>query len=239
MDSSPPLPIVPTSPATTQLTKQTFDTLRGESRLDAVVSELNKSCPWTLSLTPQKMTTFLKSECGELQRELNRPHSSNDSSNELPPNLTSIKSEVGDILFDALMLNTICSRHYSYSPSECFDVASAKVERRTSYMLWGDGEGGETVDDCERIWREGKREENLTENARKSDRKRSLSNTASDFFEIIEQISTLIQNYFLITERELGLMLKTGVVTAVGTWATCHMMGRRGEARRGETVFLY
>jgi len=75
------------------------------------------------------MNIYLSSECTELQTELLQ-HQSTD----LPPNLTSIKSEVGDILFDALMLNHISSRRYNYTVEECFDVAAAKVERRTSYM---------------------------------------------------------------------------------------------------------
>ncbi|GMI37727.1 hypothetical protein TrCOL_g11995 [Triparma columacea] len=126
--------------------------LRGVDRMENMVKELGEECPWTKEVGPELMLSWLKSECKEVGKEI-KEAIKNPSGN-----LASLKSELGDILFDAHMLNSICSRSFSFPPSETFEVGCKKVERRTPYMKsWGDGTKAETVEEAEKIWQQVKR----------------------------------------------------------------------------------
>ena len=43
-------------------------------------------------------------------------------------------SELGDVLFDALMLNGACTRAFGLDPEAAWNAAVEKVERRTPYV---------------------------------------------------------------------------------------------------------
>ena len=93
--------------------------LKGPQRLHNVVSCLSTSCPWTKSVTPHQMLGQLKSEMEELQEEMkliekskrkivtNNAEKVNDSNS---MSKTALISEMGDILFDALMLEMTIRR---------------------------------------------------------------------------------------------------------------------------------
>lgn len=72
-----------------------------------------------------------------------------------------IISEIGDILFDALMLEMILRKQYDFGVNEAWDTVATKVERRTPYMReWGDGiTSAETVEEAEAIWQNVKKKE--------------------------------------------------------------------------------
>ena len=68
-------------------------------------------------MTPIALTRYLSSECSELVEELSRP----------TPRPSSLKSEVGDVLFDALMLNLACERAYGWKMEDAAQAACDKV----------------------------------------------------------------------------------------------------------------
>ena len=80
---------------------------------------------------------------------------------QLSHHIRSLQSELGDVLFDALMLNSICARDFGFDPAESWQAATAKVERRTPYMKeWGEkGVSAETSEEAEELWRAAKKEE--------------------------------------------------------------------------------
>ena len=138
-----------------------------------VVKELNRSCPWTLSVSPSQMLEYAKTEIQEIRDEietlkLERPKKSKTNENK---DATPLESELGDLLFDALMLVSICEREY---PSEVrgfervWSQAARKIKSRTPYMKkWREDDScvAKTKEDAERIWLKKKRQEKKTKNA--------------------------------------------------------------------------
>ncbi len=90
--------------------------LRGMERLNNVVSCLEKSCPWTKSTKSSDMLNFLESEVHELREEIERAKTvgtdQDESANAEEQKFDSdaILSELGDIFFDALMLEMMLRR---------------------------------------------------------------------------------------------------------------------------------
>ena len=79
------------------------------------------------------MLGFLTSECAELEEEITRLENK-DSSGESTLELT---RELGDIIFDTMLLAIACEREFNVDLQHCVDIAAQKVEGRTPYMLWG------------------------------------------------------------------------------------------------------
>jgi len=137
--------------------------LMGRHRLFNVVSCLGQSCPCTRSIKANDMLHYLKSEVDELHHELDIIKSDDicywrcysDKRKK------AMASELGDILFDVLMLEMIMRRDYGISIDEAWQVAAEKIERRTPYMKeWGDGiSNAKSVEDAERIWKAVKERE--------------------------------------------------------------------------------
>jgi len=73
-------------------------------------------------------------------------------------NLDAMVSELGDILFDALMLESSVRRKYGLRDGEAWEKACEKVERRTPYMKeWGDGKSTVTNrEEAIALWNEVK-----------------------------------------------------------------------------------
>lgn len=93
--------------------------LKGKERLCNVVSCLGQSCPWTKSISSKEMLKWLRSELDELEKELevldsikSRKVNGGDGDESLISQrlIQSLSSEMGDILFDALMLDMIVQR---------------------------------------------------------------------------------------------------------------------------------
>jgi NTP pyrophosphatase (non-canonical NTP hydrolase) len=87
-----------------------------------------------------------------------------------------IISELGDILFDALMLEMILRKQYDFGVNEAWDTVATKVERRTPYMKeWGDGvTSAETVEEAEAIWQNVKKKQKQSELEKLGARRSSL-----------------------------------------------------------------
>mmetsp|Transcript_4277 Transcript_4277/g.5555 ORF Transcript_4277/g.5555 Transcript_4277/m.5555 type:complete len:386 (-) Transcript_4277:41-1198(-) len=152
--------------------------LKGKDRLCNVVDCLGKACPWTLGISSKQMINWLRSELDELEKELNlfdkimikketlgKEEEDNDNENAIILEKSSLISEMGDILFDALMLEMIVRREYDLEQDTTWNTASEKVERRTPYMKeWGDGVSiATTAEEAEVIWKKVKDQEKAKE----------------------------------------------------------------------------
>jgi NTP pyrophosphatase (non-canonical NTP hydrolase) len=154
--------------------------LAGPSRLIEVVRELSGGCVWTQSITPIDMLHALRSECDEVELELarlpapanatavgsNGTHIREDAASASATrneDTSELVSELGDVLFDALMVHAVFSRVYGLDPDAAWNAACRKVEGRTPYMPWGDGSArADTVAEAEAHWQEAKRREKLS-----------------------------------------------------------------------------
>ncbi|GMH90952.1 hypothetical protein TrVE_jg13141 [Triparma verrucosa] len=151
------------SPSRTQARSE-HALLKGAPRALNLVALLNEACPWTATVKPEEMVNWLKSECEETLTEVKVMRSIDPATlpaSQLSHHIRSLQSELGDVLFDALMLNSICARDFGFDPAESWHAATAKVERRTPYMKeWGEkGVTAETSEEAEELWRAAKKEE--------------------------------------------------------------------------------
>ena len=145
-----------------------------------VVQCLGESCPWTASVSPKSMLKALNSEICELYDEIdyqtqqkekhqqgslffnNNSSSVNNGKFQLRHRKDELIDEIGDILFDALMIELVCRREYNIGPNAAWDAAITKIKRRTPYMKqWNNGLDitASTVEDCEAIWKDIKAKE--------------------------------------------------------------------------------
>jgi len=73
-----------------------------------VVNELNKSCPWTLSVSSKKMLKYVEEEIREIREEMDSPtQKSSTKKDEAAP----LESELGDLLFNQLKSQFYSPRH--------------------------------------------------------------------------------------------------------------------------------
>ena len=89
--------------------------LVGRDRLYNVVSCLAEECPWTKTMQSHDMLNFLSSEVKELQEEIEgfaADQKENAIGDLLPTDerKNAIISELGDLLFDVLMLEMMMRR---------------------------------------------------------------------------------------------------------------------------------
>ena len=91
--------------------KEYHNSLTGRERLYNVVQCLSKSCPWTMTVNANQMISWLQSELQELQTELEKKgRSSLMPSNKLVESRDALVSELGDVLFNSLMLEMMLRR---------------------------------------------------------------------------------------------------------------------------------
>lgn len=144
--------------------------LVGPMRLLEVVNELAAGCVWTQSIAPLDMLHQLRSECDEVELEVTRLLPKGTSQAE--PAVChgrdgrgctrALVAELGDVLFDALMVHAVFTREFKLDPQAAWKSACRKVEGRTPYMTWGDGSArADTVEQAEAHWQASKRREKL------------------------------------------------------------------------------
>lgn len=89
--------------------------LVGRDRLYNVVSCLAEECPWTKTMQSHDMLNFLSSEVKELQEEIDglgadREENSTEDLLSTDERKSAIISELGDLIFDVLMLEMMMRR---------------------------------------------------------------------------------------------------------------------------------
>ena len=123
--------------------------LNGRDRLISVVEELALSCPWSASISPLSMVKWLQSECEEVMEAIEDASSPNASQEAIE----ALTSEMGDVLFDALMLHLVVTRDFQIPYLKPWETAALKVESRTPYMsVWGDGSVANNAKEAEELW---------------------------------------------------------------------------------------
>ena len=138
-----------------------------------VVNELNKSCPWTLSVSSKKMLKYVEEEIREIREEMDSPTQKSSVHNNDKDEATPLESELGDLLFNALMLVSVCSREYPGQVRDggnrIWSYAARKIKSRTPYMKkWRKDEScvAKTKEEAEKMWMAAKkREKRKTKNA--------------------------------------------------------------------------
>ena len=148
--------------------------LVGPVRLLEVVNELAAGCVWTQSIAPLDMLHQLRSECDEVELEVTRllPNADHHHDGAEAPAVChgrdgrgctrALVAELGDVLFDALMVHAVFTREFKLDPLAAWKSACRKVEGRTPYMPWGDGSArADTVEEAEAHWQAAKRREKL------------------------------------------------------------------------------
>ena len=135
--------------------------LYGFERLKKVVDQVTKPtsnggthfCERT---TSKQLLNFIRGELDEVEQELEKCASH-------PNSVRDLASELGDVLFDTLLLVSKCSRDFSSESLSLNSVAHAaalKVERRCPYVFKGDSSTKLPSLEAERIaWRAAKEKE--------------------------------------------------------------------------------
>ncbi len=117
--------------------------------LTANVGALGVECPWTRRQKTADMLFYLRKELLEVEEELRKPKVDG----------AALANELGDVLFDALMLIEVTKRDH---PAEvnleaCAASACAKLRRRCPYIFGGSP--ASTVEEAEAAWQSAKRAE--------------------------------------------------------------------------------
>eukprot|EP00419_Tripos_fusus_P014149 CAMPEP_0172737000 /NCGR_PEP_ID=MMETSP1074-20121228/116542_1 /TAXON_ID=2916 /ORGANISM="Ceratium fusus, Strain PA161109" /LENGTH=229 /DNA_ID=CAMNT_0013566313 /DNA_START=218 /DNA_END=904 /DNA_ORIENTATION=+ len=124
---------------------------RGDQRLSAVVAELVRNCPWTATVDASTMISWMRSELDEFKAALEQFR--DEGTEDAKVAREALISELGDVLFDALMLNAVAARELALDPDAAWKAAATKVENRTPYMwLWGDGSVARTAQEASGMW---------------------------------------------------------------------------------------
>jgi len=141
--------------------------------------------------------SFLQSEVVELERELELLSSNADADADdnddddrssrmkrktstgvvASRNRDAMVSELGDVLFDALLLEATVRRAYGLTEEDAWEKACEKVERRTPYMMeWGNGKSiARNREEAIFLWNEVKGRENKVEKHTKHPPRKEVS----------------------------------------------------------------
>ena len=126
--------------------------------LIACVARLGRDCPWTAEQTAPSMLRFLREECAEAEEALGDASASPEA----------IASELGDILFNALLAIEVHARDQQTAASPEGEAARAALSidavarsavdklRRRYPPLFDGSLRGLSAGDANRIWSKGK-----------------------------------------------------------------------------------
>jgi NTP pyrophosphatase (non-canonical NTP hydrolase) len=119
-------------------------------------------CPWTKQQSAADILFYLRTEMIEVEEVLRKQHKRPASGPELAQDLI---GELGDVLFDALLLIRVCERDQpGVSLQSVCDSANRKLQRRCAYLF--DGSGVASMEDAEAAWQAAKQVERQAEAAR-------------------------------------------------------------------------
>jgi len=101
-------------------------------------------CPWIQSMNTRSYANELFNEVEELKEAFKK----NDIEN--------IKEELGDVLWDAIVLAHLAQREGLFSASDVIHDVNEKIKRRKPFLLNGDRV---TIEEVSAMWQEAKRKE--------------------------------------------------------------------------------
>ena len=130
-----------------------------------VVDSVMRECLWTQEKTADQLVEYTKSELLEVTEAIeNRRHDGDDDDGTkaiLPHPSDDLESEVGDLLFDALLLARICERDFSDCTLEgMLRRVSEKIVRRCPHVFAGEVISSSA--DAAAIWQREKAKEKAT-----------------------------------------------------------------------------
>lgn len=112
--------------------------------LTAVVSRLHEVCPWTKAQTVKEMLAFTRGELAEVEGAIVGVDAAS--------RVELVEAELGDVLFDVLMLIETCSKEHGTGGLDAVCARSiAKLRGRAPYAFEG-GPTIQTAEDAELFW---------------------------------------------------------------------------------------
>ena len=113
--------------------------------LATLVGRLGRECPWTKSQNTADMLYWTRKECLEVEDVLRTKEVDGDE----------LTKELGDVLFDVLMMIEVSGRDRpAITLESCATSACRKLKRRSPYLFYGSVPA--TVEEAEAAWQAGK-----------------------------------------------------------------------------------
>jgi len=103
-----------------------------------------EECPWCCEKAPEDFLRALKEEVAELEEAFRKGDYAN------------AREELGDVLWDAVMLAQVCERKGLFGAESVVDGLMGKIRRRKPWLVEGRAVGKE---EAERVWKEAKARE--------------------------------------------------------------------------------
>ncbi len=107
-----------------------------------------EKCPWCREQTFESYSQQVMSEAKELEEAIGKK------------NVKEIKEELGDLLWDVMMLLHIAEHKNIFSSAEVIKLVNEKMKRRKPYIMSGKEV---TIDEAMSIWKEEKLKEKENE----------------------------------------------------------------------------
>ncbi|WGS64375.1 MazG nucleotide pyrophosphohydrolase domain-containing protein [Marinitoga aeolica] len=114
-----------------------------EKLYDIVQRNIDK-CPWVKSINLNIMINEASSEITEIEEALNK----NDINN--------IEEEIGDLIYDALLILKIAERDYNISSHKAIKRVVSKISNRKPWLFWNKNI---SYEEASKIWHERKKAE--------------------------------------------------------------------------------
>ena len=124
------------------------------TELLGVVDAVVQQCPWTAHKTTDQMVEYSHSELEEIKEAIENRKTQTSSATCCNTHVRSsddLESEIGDLLFDALLLARICERDFEHVTLRgALERATEKITRRCPHVFAG--ERVETAAEASAIW---------------------------------------------------------------------------------------
>ncbi|KAL3928850.1 MAG: hypothetical protein SGPRY_002215, partial [Prymnesium sp.] len=104
------------------LTCYCYESMSDLEALMAAVARLGEVCPWTAAQRSEDMMLYLRKECIELDQVLLQARTR-------PLNTAELTQELGDVLFDVLMLIQVSARDHGVGLEACCNITQICSER--------------------------------------------------------------------------------------------------------------
>ena len=118
------------------------------AQLATLISRLGQSCPWTRAQSPRDMLFWTRKECLEVEEVIRKP---------APIDSKALTKELGDVLFDVLMMIEVSGREHEVTLESCCASACEKLRQRSPYLF--SGASPKSIEEAEAMWQAGKRQE--------------------------------------------------------------------------------
>ncbi|OQY08928.1 MAG: nucleotide pyrophosphohydrolase [Marinitoga sp. 4572_148] len=108
---------------------------------------LNKSvekCPWVKSINTNIMLKEASSEINEIEEAL------------LKKDIDNLEEEIGDLIYDSLLLLKIAERDYQISSDKVIKRIVSKISNRKPWLFWNKDI---SYEEASKIWQERKKKE--------------------------------------------------------------------------------